>query len=200
MIKAILFDAGGVIVTHGSQIDSFAKIFKTNDKEKLWKNINHLVGPLCSGEISEVEYWKRVSKSENINPSEVPDNLWNLNYAESTVVNKDVLLLIKNLRNKYKTILISNTLKAHAEINVKRGVFEYFDDVVNSYEVHLSKDTIRIFNLALKRNKLLPEECIFIDDIQKFLDIANSIGIKGILYKNIFQLKNDLNKLGTVEI
>lgn len=200
MIKAILFDVGGVIVTHGSQIDSFAKIFRTNDKEKLWKNINHLVGPLCSGDISEAEYWKRVAKSENINPSDIPENLWNLNYAETTIVDQDILLFIKTLRKKYKTILISNTLKAHAEINIKRGVFEHFDDVVNSFEVHLSKDTIEIFNLALKRNKLTPDECIFIDDIQKFLDIGNSIGIKGVLYQNIIQLKNDLNNLGIVEI
>lgn len=195
MIKAIMFDAGGVVIEQGSQLDKFAKIFKPKNKQEFWEKINHFVGPLCKGEISEKEYWKRLAEFENIDPKIIPQNLWTNGYEETTKIKKEVIDLIKGLRRTYKMILISNTIKPHVDINRKRGLFENFDDVVNSNEVHLSKDTPAIFKLALKRNQLYAEECIFIDDIQKFVEIANSIGIHGILFKNVYQLKKELVSL-----
>ncbi|MEW6610516.1 MAG: HAD family phosphatase [Patescibacteria group bacterium] len=196
MIKAIMFDAGGVIIEQGDQLDEFAKIFKPKDKQEFWKKINHFAGLLCKGEISESEYWKRLAESEGVNPDIIPQKLWTKGYEETTKVNKDVIDLIKRLHKTYKMILISNTIKPHVDINKKRGLFENFDDVLNSNEIHLSKDTPEIFQLALNRNQLNAEECIFIDDIQKFVDIANSLGIKGILFKDIYQLKKELVSLG----
>lgn len=117
-------------------------------------------------------------------------------YEETTRIKPAVIELIKNLRKKYKMILISNTIKPHVWVNRRRGLFENFDDVLNSNEVHLSKDTPEIFKLALKRNQLEAKECVFIDDIQKFVEIAESLGIKGILFKNISQLKNELKDFG----
>jgi putative hydrolase of the HAD superfamily len=196
MIKAVIFDAGGVIVSMGSQLDEFVKIFKPKNREKFWKKINDYVGSLSSGEITEQKYWERIAKSENINIRNVPSNLWETNYEKGTKINKDIISLIKNLRKKYKTILLSNTIEPHVRINKKRRLFDSFDDVINSNEVHLSKNTTKIFKLALDRNKLKPEESVFIDDIQNFLDIAKSIGIKGILFKDVGQLKKELNNLG----
>jgi len=196
MIKAILFDAGGVVISAGSQLDKLAKIFKPKNRKEFWKKINEFIGPLCTGKITEQEYWERISKSENFDIKKVPPNLWATDYEKITEINKELISLINNLRRKYKVILVSNTMEVHARINKKRGLFDNFDDVINSNEVHLSKDTPEIFKLTLERNKLKPEECIFIDDIQKFLDVANSIGIKGILFKNVEQLKTELNNLG----
>lgn len=197
MVKAIIFDAGGVIIEQGGQLDEFAqKFFKPKNKQKFWERLNHFVGPLCKGEISEKEYWRRIADSENIDPKTIPQNLWTKGYEETTRINESVVDLIKSLRKNYKTILISNTIKPHVVINRKRKLFENFDDVLNSNEVHLSKDTPEIFKLALKRNRLDAEECIFIDDIKKFVEIASSIGIKGILFKNVNKLKKELASLG----
>jgi epoxide hydrolase-like predicted phosphatase len=196
MIKAVIFDAGGVIIEQGKQLNEFAKIFKPENKQEFWEKINHFVGPLCKGEISESEYWKRLAESENVDPKIIPPNLWIKGYERTTRIRPDVIKLIKNLRKKHKMILIYNTIKTHVEVNRKRGLFENFDDVLNSNEVHLSKDTPEVFKLALKRNQLDAKECVFIDDIQKFVKIAESLGIKGILFKNIGQLKNELKSFG----
>ncbi len=131
MIKAIIFDAGGVIVEHSGQLDEFIKIFKPKNKKEFREKINHFVGPLCKGEISEKEYWKRIADSENIDIKIIPQNLWTKGYEESARIRENVVDLIENLRKNYKMILISNTINPHIDINRKRGLFKYFDDVLN---------------------------------------------------------------------
>jgi len=195
-IKAIIFDAGKVIIEQGDQLDRFAEIFKPKSRQEFWDKLNYFLRPLCKGEISENEYWRRLAESENLDLKTIPQNLWTKVYEETTRIDEDVVDLIKRLRKSYKMILISNTIKPHVDINRKRSLFENFDDVLNSCEVHLSKDTFEIFKIALKRNQLDAEECIFIDDIPKFVKIANAKGINGILFKNINQLKKELIFLG----
>lgn len=75
MIRAIVFDAGGVVIEQGKQLDEFVKIFKPKSKQKFWKKINHFLGPLCKGEISESEYWRRLAESENVDPKIIASNL-----------------------------------------------------------------------------------------------------------------------------
>ena len=200
MLKAILFDAGGVIITTDSQLDRLAKIFKPKDRDKFRKKINEHHGPLCTGQTTEREYWTKIAESENFDIKKVPENLWSIDYEKITKINKELVSLIKRLREKYKVILISNTMEPHVRINRTRGFFDNFDDVLNSNEVRLSKDTPEIFKLALKRNNLKPEECVFVDDIQKFVDIAVSMGIEGILFKSTNQLKTALRSMGTENV
>ena len=52
-----------------------------------------------------------------------------------------------------------------------------------------------IFTKVLKIIKMKPEETVFIDDVQKFLDGAKSVGMHTILFKNRVQLIRDLKKL-----
>src|SRR3990167_3133413 len=105
MIKAIIFDAGGVIIEHGDQLDEFVEIFKPKNKQAFWVKINHFLGPLCKGEISENEYWRRLAESENIDSKTVPQNLWIKGYERTTRINESIVYLIKRLRNNYKMIL-----------------------------------------------------------------------------------------------
>ncbi len=48
-IKALIFDAGGVVIDAEGQIEELARIFKPNDKGAFWAKINHYIGPLCKG-------------------------------------------------------------------------------------------------------------------------------------------------------
>jgi len=43
---------------------------------------------------------------------------------------------------------------------------------------------------------LKPEQVVFIDDKQRFVDTAESVGINAILYESPEKLINDLKKLG----
>lgn len=67
--------------------------------------------------------------------------------------------------------------------------------VVLSHEVGFTKDQKEIFVLVTELLGVTPEECIFIDDIQHFVDVAESVGMQAILFKSAEQLRPDLQKL-----
>ncbi len=198
MIQAIIFDAGGVLVKCDEQIKEFIRIIRPKDKVQFRRNLDLFSTPLCRCEITQKEYLRRIAKSEGIDYEEIPKDLLIKNYEKLTRVNKQVLNLIKKLKRKFKIILISDTIAPHAKINKRRGLFDIFDDVILSNEVKLTKDSEKIFQLALKKNKLKPQECIFIDDVQEFVNNAKGLGIKAICFRDFAKLKRDLANFGII--
>jgi putative hydrolase of the HAD superfamily len=178
-------------------LDKFLTVFKSSDRESFWEYLNIQAIPFCKGEITEMEFWKRIARDlgKNISDNTFKD-LWTKDFEKLTHINKEVQDIILLLKQNYKIAVISDTIKEHAEIEKKRGVFELFNVVVLSYEVKLTKEDKEIFLLATSKLGVKPEECVFIDDIQRFIDTAESLGMKTILFKNAEQLKNDLIKLG----
>ena len=195
MIKAIIFDSGGVIVNQKSLFDKFVKIFQPKNIKKFWREVNIKAIPLCKGKISEQEFWAQIAKSTRISLDKVPKNLWTKNYEKLTHLNKDVLNIIKALKQNYKLALVSNSIASHTKINEKRDIYNFFNVVILSHKIGLTKDNEKIFLIAARKLNVKPQECIFIDDIKDFVITAKSVGMKGILFKNSKKLELDLKKL-----
>lgn len=197
MIKAVLFDVGGVILDMKPLMEQFVGIFHPDKKEELWDTLNIKSAPLCRGEMSELDFWREVAKKLNRNiPDDILKDLWIHDYEKLTSVTEEILPVIDSLRGVYKLAIVSNTIESHTIINRKRGVFERFDEVILSYEVKMSKERPDIFLLAAERLKTIPSECVFIDDVKQFADTAESAGMKAICFKSTGQIKMELEKLG----
>ncbi len=195
MIKAILFDSGGVIVYQKLFFKKLNEIFRPKNKKKFWRQINIEAIPLCKNLISEKEYWKKILRLNNKDQSKIPKNLWGEIYENSTKVDRNILNIIKKLKKKYKLGLISNSIKSHEKINKKRKIFNFFDTIILSHKVLLTKDNKRIFELAAKELKVKPKDCIFIDDVKGFVRVAQTVGMKGIIFSNKKKLISDLERL-----
>lgn len=196
MIKAIIFDLGGVFLNMQPLTDEAEGLFKPKDKKEFWHELNIQIIPLCLGKISVYEFWKKLAfKYHSHINHEILKNLWIKDYAEKTFIDKKVEKIILDLKKNYKLGLISNTIFEHVEINKNLGRYKLFDQVILSNEVGLTKNNKKIFLLACKRLEVKPAECIFIDDIEDFCKIAESVGMKTIVFKSADQLNKDLKKL-----
>ena len=195
MIKAIIFDGGGVIVNQELLMKRFIKLFKPKSKKKFLHDINIEAIPLCKNMISENRFWIKIAGIYGISPEKIPKNLWTKNFDKLTKIDKKMVQLIKNLRISYKIGFVSNTIKPHERINRKRGLFKLFDVVVLSHKIRMTKDDKRIFLMTAKKLKVKPKECIFIDDVKDFVNVSKSVGMKGMQFKNIGQLKSSLGKI-----
>ena len=187
MIKAIIFDCFGVLVT--SSYEPFKAQYLQNDPDLL-KKFMQVEDQSSRGQISleqaEIEFAEIAGISFQDTSTFLQDNPRN-----------ELLLryIAQELKGKYKISMLSNVADNRIHELFTANDIELFDDMVLSYQVGLAKPDIRIYKMTVERLGLLPEECVFIDDIPYYCNGAEEIGIKTVLYENFRQMKIEVEKI-----
>ena len=98
---------------------------------------------------------------------------------------KERIDLLKKIKTKYRTFLLSNTNSIHLKefqerLHNEQGVYleDLFEKAYYSHVVKLRKPNADIFNLVLKENDLMPSETLFIDDTASNFPEAEKMGIQ----------------------
>lgn len=195
MIKAVLFDYGGVIkVGHVLSLD-LAKIFDISEEEvKIKKEEINKVGEQASkGTITDDQLFLKISE---ILDKPLPRNYLAMAkklYSDTFVFIPEILDLAKNLKLRgIKTAVLSNIGKFHSDVTREKNGYDEFDPVILSYEVKMRKPEPEIYKLALEKVGAKPEECIFIDDKEENLVPARQLGIATVLAKEPSQIVRDV--------
>ncbi len=144
--------------------------------------------------ISSEDFWKSISKILKINNHNKVKKIY-FGTKMKEKLNKNTVQIVKQLKKRYKVGILSNTNELDANINKKNNNFNLFSPVILSCEVGCRKPEKKIYQIALKKLKVKPSECVFIDDKKNNLSTAKELGIKTILFKSAIQLKKELNKL-----
>tara|TARA_Y100000310_G_C20464904_1_gene707141 strand:- start:290 stop:895 length:606 start_codon:yes stop_codon:yes gene_type:complete len=201
MIKAIIFDWGGVCC---SGADQFSAPVLVNHFQLPAIEINRkaldIENEFIKGKITKDEFWQqmieRLQVQEITNKEEIKDH-----YFNSYSINQDVLDLAIKLKENYQVLLLSNLNEEMGpNIEKKHNIREIFDPVIFSYEVKLMKPGEEIYKLTLNKINCKPEETVFIDDSQANIDAANKLGIKGIKFTTYENLIKDLKELKLISI
>lgn len=194
MIKCIIFDFGGVL-----SLGSFYSVVARNiesrlniKKEAVEKALRESEWHYATGKHTKEEFWKKVS--DNLGIELDPEVCNNIFVNHSLELNHELLDELKQLKKKYKLILLSDNFKELAD-ELKPKFKDYFDKMYFSNETGLVKPDKEAYLMILRENKLKPEECIFIDDKHHNVEGAKTLGIKTILFKNNNDLMKDLEKL-----
>lgn len=196
-IKNIIFDFGGVILKHRKAImeEFISKMFSIPFKQAsgAWKENRT---NLATGEISSKEFLKnlKVQLKSDSSVNKLLETWSGLYQKETEEVNWELLDFIKDLKSKYQVILFTDTIDVHDEYNRKRGIYERFHQVFKSFEEKTIKTDKNAFLNVLKKIKSKPEECIFIDDLELNVKNAESLGMKGIIFRNNGQLKEEIKQ------
>lgn len=64
---------------------------------------------------------------------------------------------------------------------------EEFDGYVVSCDVHATKPRPRIYRHLLNRYRLNPEECLFLDDLERNVEGAKAMGMQAVQFQNDFE-------------
>jgi HAD superfamily hydrolase (TIGR01509 family) len=67
-----------------------------------------------------------------------------------------------------------------------------------SYELNSVKPEKEIFINAIEKFTLIPSECVFIDDRPVNVNVAEKLGMKGIVHQSFLSTKEKLVKILTV--
>lgn len=195
MIKAIIFDLGGVILKHRFDLIGYilSQMFTISKEQgdKFWSEYKIR---LLTGEFSSKQFLKeiKVKTKTEISLNNL-SKMWKQLYIANAEIDWVLLDFIKQLRKKYKVYLLTDTLDIHDEYNKTRKIYEKFDKVFKSHEEKLSKaEGKKIFLNILRKINVKASNCIFIDDLDEYVKAAENAGIKGIIFKNLPQLKEEL--------
>jgi putative hydrolase of the HAD superfamily len=96
-----------------------------------------------------------------------------------------------------KIVIVSNeSREVNAFRSIKFGLDKLSDCFVSSSFVHMRKPDVEIFKLALDLAQVRPEKAVFIDNTPMFIQIAESLGIHGILHTDFKTTRTKLSQLG----
>ena len=100
-------------------------------------------------------------------------------------IQPELFQLLKALREQgLKTAILSNCSSEEVTVIRESELYQYFDEVILSFEVGMKKPDACIYEEALRRLGIMPDECIFVGDGgSRELEGAKSAGIKAVQAK-----------------
>ena len=189
MIKAIIFDIGGVLINKSPVLDEILKEFNL-EKEEMYDYYLEMLRKHEIGEINEAKFWELLKGKFNITISIPHPSPLIRRYKQEIRINLEVLKILQELRKSaYKVAALSNIIPAHVQHLSNLGLLNNFDVKVLSCEAGLLKPNEKIYRLTLKKLGVESSEAIFIDDDQSYVRGAEKVGIKSINFNNPKQLK-----------
>jgi putative hydrolase of the HAD superfamily len=197
MIKATIFDVGGVLVrtTDHSFRRHWEQELGLEEGESEEIVFNSIMGLKAQkGEVTDTELWSWVRQRLNLGDQleDFRAGFWAGDYLD-----QDLVSFIRSLRPRYQTAIISNATDGlKATLNHKFQIADAFDLIIGSAEVKIMKPDHAIYQLALQRLDLQPDETVFIDDFAHNIVAAKQLGMTTIHFKSDVNVPAELAKLG----
>ena len=200
MIKNIIFDLSEVIISGyygvekvvGKNTEIPSEIFLNRKIET-----RSIFLDAMRGKYTEDQYLRLFLKDTNWNLS--IDKLKLLIRENLNIPVEGTMDIVKSLKNNYTIILLSDHIKEWMEyILEKNKDLSIFENQYFSYQYNKLKTDDGTFDIIINDLNIKPEETIFIDDAERNVQCAQKSGIKGIVFKNSNQLREELHKLNVL--
>ncbi|WP_020533764.1 HAD family hydrolase [Flexithrix dorotheae] len=188
-IDNIIFDLGGVIMNldFHKTISSFNELMEIDFFEVFnGKQQQPVIDAIETGQVTPEEFRAELRKLFNITADDATiDAAWNAMLLDFP---KEKIELVKTLKERKRTFLLSNTNAIHL-IEAGKRLSENYNGLTledmfeKTYYSHIVKDrkpNTSIYQLIIDENQLDPERTVFIDDNFDNIEGAKKTGLKTI--------------------
>jgi putative hydrolase of the HAD superfamily len=197
-ITTLFLDIGGVLLTNGwdhnirkCAADKFGLDYdEMNERHQLTFDTYE------EGKLSLDEYLNRVVFYQNRSFSR--DDFKTFMFAQSQPF-PEMIELMRGLKNQYglQVAAVSNEgreLTVYRVQQFKLGTI--IDFFISSCFVHYRKPDADMYRIALDIAQVRPEQVVYIDDRAMFVEVAQGLGIKGIIHTGHEVTRKTLEGLG----
>lgn len=184
MMRGVIFDCFGVL--YGGCIDILAAMAPEGRAQE----VRDISLAKDYGYISYKDHINQIASILGKTTDEVDSLIQNYQ-----VPNTDLIAYARQLKDKYKVGLLSNTGDRVVEALFGDEVTKLFDAVILSCNEGMTKPDPKIFALAAMRLGLTPEECIMVDDIKTNCDGARLAGMRAVVHTSNKVTRREVNKL-----
>ncbi|KKR07458.1 MAG: HAD-superfamily hydrolase, subfamily IA, variant 3 [Parcubacteria group bacterium GW2011_GWC2_39_14] len=194
MIKAIIFDLNGVFIQSRMLSDRFAEDFKI-PSDKFLPALKGIMAQVRLPNANDLySYWQPYFFDWKINLSK--QEFYDYWFKTETDI-PEMLELAENMKKQgLKIFILSNNLRERTHFYEE--TFSFLKTLPEkgyySWQTGFVKPDERAYKLILEENDLKPEECLYFDDSEKNVEVANSLGIKSYKFENLEKLKEQLRQ------
>ncbi|WP_214325516.1 HAD family hydrolase [Nonomuraea sediminis] len=111
-------------------------------------------------------------------------------------LNVELAEYLRGLRPRYRTAIVSNSfVGAREREQAAYGFEDLVDHIVYSHEAGVAKPDPRIYHLACERLAVRPEEAIFLDDVEAFVEGARGVGMRAVHFRDTAQAIAEIEAL-----
>ncbi len=196
MIKAVLFDWGGVLIDNPAPglMDYCARALGVSVED--YVRVHNAHGEAFQkGLIAEVVFWQRVCGDLD-RPLPQRSSLWGDAFRAVYRPRAEVFALVRRLHERgIRTSLLSNTEVPAMEFFLELG-YDVFDALTFSCAEGVFKPQREIYEVAARKLRTPPARCMLIDDRLDFVEGARNVGMKGIVYRDLKQVNKELVAFG----
>jgi epoxide hydrolase-like predicted phosphatase len=190
MVRLYIFDMGGVVSQNTNVAPDIARYLDFNGARMAEFARDDFIA-LTTGAISAGEFTRRFSAKSGRTLEE--DLLTRFFDPE---LDPEMAAIVEGLKEQARVVAGTNTITPHYELHQQKGDYDVFDAVYASHLMGLAKPDPAFYSYILDRERCLPEQAVFIDDVQANVQAAGKLGIRSFLFTGAEQLKKDLSKLG----
>ena len=198
MIEVVYFDLGKVIVDfdHSRAARELMKVTSLSLKEAMAVlSDGDLVSEYETGRLSSQEHYRKVCRRLQMEVSiEKFRELWGSMFLPEPLLSESFL---QDLKKRYRLMLLSNTNEIHFDFVIQNyPILRMIEERLLSYQAGCMKPEARIFELAIKKAGVAPENIFFTDDRPENIEAAQRAGIQALLFQSETQLKRDMASRG----
>ncbi len=187
MIKAVIFDCFGVLVTE-NWLPFKRQYFSGN--QALFEEATDLGKQLNSGLIDYQGFLKKVAEKAGISEARAFQEI------DGNVANEELFdYIAQTLRPRLKIGMLSNVGNNWLSKMFTVEQLALFDEMALSYKTGLLKPESQAYHSAAAMLGVEPDECVFIDDQERHCTAAREAGMRTIVYKNFEQMRTELEKI-----
>jgi putative hydrolase of the HAD superfamily len=195
VIKAILFDFGGVIAEEGFR-EGLKEIARKNgiSPEEFFSFVSDFIytSGYLLGRAAEKDFWDALRKEMSIKGS---DEELRREILDRFIIRREIMKLVEQLKKRgYIVGILSDQTNWLDELDKRDGFLKLFDYVFNSYHLHKAKRDPTVFSDVAQTMGLRPEEVLFIDDNPENLRRAEEKGVRTILFTEFEDLLGRLKE------
>jgi putative hydrolase of the HAD superfamily len=202
-ITTILFDVGGVLIAPLDAADARAR------REALATSLGFTSAEEMWLHFYDGEVWT-AAKTGGLTHEQMWDTLlrpmgYESREAQATIVEElhrgegldpDMARLVAALHEDYRLAILSNWDDRLEMLLDHHEITPYFDVILNSHHIGMAKPHEATFRYTLERLEVSPEEVLFIDDRERNTAVAEGLGIRSHVFRDLPALVADLQARG----
>ena len=195
-LRAVVFDYG-MVLSEAPKQDAQAELRRITGLSHQELDSYYWTDRLAydRGDLSGLAFWQKLVADAGLNLS--ASQIAELNQHDArmwTTVNAEMLAWHTRLKERgLQTGILSNMGDSVMESILENFAWVAdFDVLIWSYQHRMIKPDPKIYHLLLEKLGTAPEETLFLDDKLENIEAARRVGIQGLQFSTVDQLRQDL--------